>query len=100
LFNQAKEIESRLQTQGYNKKSFKTRDSLLRATVLTAFHFVEAYLNGSAFDYYASKQDEITDETKSLLFDWNPKTNKPRYLSLRDKALQYPKIILASEHPP
>jgi len=102
FFNQAKEIEPKIRPHGPSHKiSFKIHSALLRATVLATFHFVEAYLNGMAFDYYyASKEDEITEETKSLLFDWNPKTKRPRYLSLRDKALQYPKIILGLEQPP
>lgn len=100
LFNQAKEFDSRVRQPTSSNKDFKIRESLLRATVLLAFHFVEAYLNGLAFDYYASNQNRLTDETKSLLFDWNYKTDRPRYLSLRDKALQYPKIILGLAHPP
>jgi hypothetical protein len=100
LFNQAVEFDCRVNNQGNDKKIFKTRNSLLRATVLTAFHFVEAYLNGLAFDYYVSSKRTINEETESILSDWDPKRNKPRYLSLRDKVLQYPKIILGLEHPP
>ncbi len=83
-----------------DKINFKLQSALLRATVLAAFHFVEAYLNGLAFDYYILKEKDVSEETKTLLFDWNPKTNKPRYLSLRDKALQYPKIVLGLKEPP
>jgi hypothetical protein len=43
LFNQAKEFELRLKDSMAGKSTHKTRDSLLRATILAAYHFVEAY---------------------------------------------------------
>ncbi len=57
-----------------DKINFKLQSALLRATVLAVFHFVEAYLNGLAFDYYILKEKDVSEETKTLLFDWNPKT--------------------------
>ena len=62
LFNQAKEIERGLNRSTIGKKEHKTYYSLLRATVLTAFHFVEAYLNGLAFDHCATQHKKINEE--------------------------------------
>ena len=100
LYNQAFEFVHVLTKKQNDKPTTTTSGALSRATLLTAFRFVEAYLNGLAYDYLASHEGKIDDDMESLLLDWDAKRNRPQFLSLRAKALQYPKIILGLQHPP
>ncbi|HHT9126793.1 MAG TPA: hypothetical protein ACFYD6_13405 [Candidatus Brocadiia bacterium] len=99
LFNLAKEQHSKINKLTDSKRFIKTRNALNQATVTQAFYFVEAYLNGLSFNYYINKTD-LDDKTKMFLTEWNHIHNKPKYLSLRDKILQYPRIILDTQYPP
>ena len=100
LFNLSKEHHTKLDRLNDSKRLFKTSYALCLATITSAFYFVEAYLNGIAFDYYIANEAKLDDQTKMILTEWNPTMNRPRYLTLRDKALQYPRIILGSINPP
>ncbi len=65
---------------------------------LTAITFVEAYLNGIAADHYFANADQLSESTKGLLLDWDFLKGRPKFLSTRDKILQYQRIILNCEH--
>lgn len=78
----------------------KTQYALRRATVSTAVYFLEAYLNGLAFDFLADPNSVFTEEDKSVLSDWDFENNRPRYLSLKDKILKFQRIILKTQHAP
>jgi hypothetical protein len=78
----------------------KLVDFCLRAAVLSAFYFVEAYLNGVAFDYWVRHLENISDEDFELLLEWNGKLGKEKWISLRDKLYKYPRAILGLQHPP
>lgn len=99
LFNLAKEHSEKRRGAAVPKKVNKTRDALYHATVTTAYYFVEAYLNGLAYDHFYKHENTLDDDTKARLRDWD-ETRKRPILSLRHKALQYPKIVTASRHPP
>lgn len=77
----------------------KLVDFCLRAAVLSAFYFVEAYLNGVAFDYWVRHLENISDEDFELLLEWNGKLGKEKWISLRDKLYKYPRAILGLQHP-
>lgn len=83
-----------------SKKMIKTDLALCRATVLSAFVFLEAYLNGIAFDFYIKNKSNISDEQRSILTEWDFKNNRAKYVGLREKLLHYPKIICRLQHPP
>ena len=102
LFNLAKESHARVtpHQQGASKVNIKTNEALYRATVTTSFYFLESYLNGLAYDYYVVKNDDLDEDTKKILTEWDNVKNRPYYLSLRDKVLQYPRIIIGLDHPP
>ena len=82
------------------KRELKTDDALCRSTVAAAVYFVEAYLNGLAFDYLTENSKTLTEEKKGILSDFDFPKNRSRYLSLRDKVLKYQLIILQEQHPP
>ncbi len=100
LFNLAKDYHERGGSKSEIKVFHKTTLAIFRATVVTAFHFVEAYLNGLGFGFFAANRASIDQGTASILLDWDFEKDKPKYLSLRDKALQFPRIILGLKHPP
>ncbi len=99
LFNLTKERHVKTILQTDSKKSVKTTSALSQATVTQAFNFIEAYLNGLSFNYCVKKTD-LDDKTRTFLTEWDYTKNKPKYISLRDKILHYPRIIRGVEHPP
>jgi len=99
IFNLLKERQ--IKNDYIHKKSEKKKNmALMRTAVLTAFNFVEAYLNGVASDYFFSNFSSLDDETKIILTEWDHIRSKPRYLSLRDKALKYLRIACKTAYPP
>ncbi|MGB2897691.1 MAG: hypothetical protein WBB89_00395 [Candidatus Acidiferrum sp.] len=74
----------------------KTFNLHLHTAVLSAFYFVEAYLNGIAFDFYfRMKGDkELSQEETDKLGEYDSQRGRERWVSFRDKMLQYPKIVL------
>ena len=99
LFNLAAKSHAR-RTGVESTKERKERSSLQRATIVAAFNTIEAYLNGIAFDFLELNEGPLHRSDESLLREWDAARQRPRYLSLRDKLLQYPKIIVGAEHPP
>lgn len=82
-----------------------TRDAKLesfsvRSSVLCAFYFIEAYLNGIAFDFWVRNRKTIQDADAEVLLEWDSRGNRERWLSFKDKLYRYPKIILGAQHPP
>ena len=100
LFNLATDKNERAGAVLHGLRAKKEFDALLRAATSTALYFVEAYLNGLAYDHYFTKKDKLDEDSKKKLTEWDEKRNRPSYLSLRDKLLQYPRIILGEQHPP
>ena len=99
LFNLAREYSKKEKIDS-PKKIVKTGRAFLHSTVTTAYYFVEAYLNGIAFDYYVENKDELNEESKSLLTEWDYRTDRPKYITFRDKLVKYPRIILGVQHSP
>ncbi len=99
LFNLAREYLKKENTNS-PKKIVKTGRAFLHSTVTTAYYFVEAYLNGIAFDYYIKNKDKLDEEFKSLLTEWDYRTNRPKYIPFRDKLVKYPRTILGVQHSP
>ena len=100
LFNLARESHlNRRDTE--SKQAVKERVALQRATVVASFNVIEAYLNGLAFDHVELNGKKLDDAAKALLTEWDPVKQRPlRYLSLREKLLKYPRLIMGVEHPP
>jgi hypothetical protein len=82
------------------KRTVKTSNALRRAVLVTALHFVEAYLNGLAFDHLARNATSLDEKTKALLSERREGGTGRKYLSLREKALKYPRIVMGLDHPP
>jgi hypothetical protein len=71
----------------------------LRTAVLNAYYFVEAYLNGMAFDFCYTNADKISEEDKDFLLERSSE-KKRGFVSFERKATQYLKLILGTQHPP
>lgn len=100
LFNLATDKNERAGAPLHGLRAKKEFDALLRAATSTTLYFVEAYLNGLAYDHYFTKKDKLDEDSKKKLTEWDEKRSRPSYLSLREKLLQYPRIILGQQHPP
>lgn len=100
LFNVAKTQYNSINIKKDSGIKWKTFCSILHATIIAGYNFLESYLNGLAIDFYIMNKDKLDEKTIRLLTDWDFESNRPRYISLRDKMLQYPRIILGLEHPP
>ncbi len=83
-----------------SKNEIKAAGALYRAAALQAVNLVEAYINGVALDYYYANHTKLDEKTKGSLLDWDFQRDRPRYLSLRDKLLQYPRLVLGLTHSP
>lgn len=100
LFNLAKREYEAAKGSTAGKRVIKRRNALCRSATMAAIHFVESYVNGIAVDYVVTHEPGLDPTTKSVLLDWDFGQNRPRYLSLRDKILQYQRIILGVPHAP
>ncbi len=83
-----------------DKSKVKAFNFFRRSAVLSSFYFVEAYLNGVAFDFVLRHGQEIPSQEVDYLKEWDAGRNRERWVKFRDKLLQYPKIILKLQHPP
>jgi hypothetical protein len=93
LYNRCQRQWDVAQKPSASPEELKIYEALLRATLVATFEFVESYLNGIAADYVLS-HDDIDEGVLDRL------TEGRRYLSLREKSLQYPRIYLGEAHPP
>ena len=102
LFNLAKELVEKIgpNRQGKSKAYSKKLEACCRATATSAYYFIESYLNGLAYDHYVTHKETLDDKTKQILIEWDMQKGCSRYLSLREKLLQFPRIILGLSHPP
>jgi hypothetical protein len=100
LFNLAMEDSKTKALVRTQKRATKTTRTLFNTAALTAFYFVEAYLNGLAFDYAAKNGNTLDAKAQIALQEWNDASKKTKYLSLRDKVRKYVQIITASPNPP
>ncbi|MGD0694237.1 MAG: hypothetical protein ABSB82_05230 [Terriglobia bacterium] len=82
------------------KIAAKRHAALMRATVSTAFYFVEAYINCLAADHVHKNGGQLSENDRMVLTEWDPSKNRHRLLSTRDKLVKYPRIITASAFPP
>jgi hypothetical protein len=82
------------------KPDVKARAFYVRSTVISAFNFVESFLNGLAFDFVTTCRRTLSEAEVDFLTEWDSKRKRQRYVKLREKAVQYPKIVLNRKNPP
>lgn len=64
----------------------------LRGTVTAAYRFVEAYLNGVAYECFQSFHETLTLADHDLLAEWDSKNRRTRFVSFEQKLKEYPAI--------
>jgi len=100
LFNCAKEMRSTNLGIAGSKRAGKRVNALIRATASTAIYFLDAYLNGIAGDFYVDNHKKLDDRDKILLLERDLVKKRRVSVGLREKILQYPRIILGVKDPP
>jgi hypothetical protein len=102
-FNCACETKGKIKNLGYLKGGnldVKKLSLHLRTAVLSAYYFVEAYLNGIAFDYHYYNRQTLSQSENDLLMEWNSKKNRQKFVGFEEKIKEYPKLILQTTEPP
>jgi hypothetical protein len=94
-YNQAFAVKDRRE-----KRDVKAHTFYIRATIISGFNFVESFLNGLAFDLISTCRRTLSQTERDLLSEWDSKHKRQRYVKFRDKAVQYPKIVLNRKSPP
>jgi hypothetical protein len=100
LLNLALEHEKQVASGDRSKATQKRTEALCRAAIAAAFYFVEAYLNGLAFDHCIQHQESLSASERRLMTEWDERTQSAKYAKFRDKLLHYPRILMHLQHPP
>lgn len=90
----------RLTAQCKEAQSDEDRGALhtcLRCLVASVFHFLEAYLNGLAYDCFITKHDELPIHDHDVLAEWDSKKKRRKYVAFERKVFEYPAIVASAE---
>lgn len=71
--------------------------SYLRTAATAIFHFLEAYLNGLAYDCFHSHHDQLSPEDHDRLAEWNSEEKRSRFVAFNRKLFTYPVIAAKME---
>ncbi len=82
------------------KRAAKKHAALARATVSAAFYFVEAFINCAAADHVYLNGKMLSEKDRALLTEWDETRKRSKFISTRDKLVQYPRIITGATFPP
>lgn len=88
--------EVRKEVDDFRKRDPNDQLALLacvHAAVTTTFHFIEAYLNGLAYDCFQQHHDELSIEDHDLLAEWDSKEKRRSYVRFEVKLFEYPNIV-------
>ena len=99
-YNNAVSSQKAAHARPVEKKNAKAHFFYLRNAVLAGFYFVEAYLNGVAFDYLLRSRKVLMTEEADLLPERDSKKGKGGLVAFERKIKEYPKVILGLQHPP
>jgi hypothetical protein len=104
LFNLARRtLHSEAQQVGntrLEKGQLKTGGASCRATLTSAYYFLEGYLNGIAARYLVTHGESMEQETRDLLTEWDSKKKRPRWLPVREKILKFTRIVSGQAQSP
>jgi hypothetical protein len=100
IFGDAKLLLKEIQQIVNDGKTFRTREkakqktlfSYLRTLATVVYHFLEAYLNGIAFNCFQDHHNLLTIEDHDLLAEWDSVNKRPRFIPFETKLKKYPVI--------
>jgi len=78
-------------------KDQKNLQTYLRTVVTAVFHFIEAYLNGLAYDCFQLHHGQLDIEDHDLLGEWDSDRNRTRYVPFNKKLFRYPVVVGRAE---
>ena len=99
FWNEASTITVDLSRPYDEKLAIKKRQALLRGAVSSAFYMVEAFCNGIAFDVFLHRWDSISENDRQRITEWDAARGRPKYQTVRDKILHYPRMLAGSSSP-
>jgi len=94
LLERASEIQKGV--EDFRTRSTDDQFALLsysRAAVTMTFHFLEAYLNGLAYDCFMLHHDGLALDDHDLLAEWNSRKKRQKYVSFETKLFAYPRLV-------
>jgi hypothetical protein len=65
----------------------------LRCGATVVFHYLEAYLNGLAFDCLFRHHNELSEADRDLLTEWDRKKQRKAFVNVERKIFRYPLIF-------
>lgn len=65
----------------------------LRSCATITFHFLEAYLNGLAFDCLLRFHDRLSEDEHDMLVEWDRKKDSAKWIAVNTKIFRYPAIF-------
>jgi hypothetical protein len=101
LLRDVRTLWSDIEAIANDGNTFRTRpqetqhrlSSLLRTCTGIVSHFLEAYLNGLAFEYGRRFHEVLTTDEHDFLIEWNSKTKRDQFVSFQRKLREYPVVI-------
>ncbi len=101
LLQDAREFLERAKAAEKGIEDFRQRakedqlESLMfaRASLLATFTFIEAYLNGIAYDCFMENHDQLDLKDHDLLGEWDSDKKKRRFVDFKEKVFRYPVIV-------
>jgi hypothetical protein len=99
FWNEACRVRVNERRPHYQKLQRKRLQALLRGAVSSAFYMVEAFCNGLAFETYLRRWESLTENDRQRIQEWDATRNRPKYLTIRDKILHYPRLVIGAPSP-
>jgi len=101
LFGDAEVLLEQARTFHKGVKDFRQRTredqfllhTFLRTGATVVFHYLEAYLNGLAFDCLLRHLDVLSQTDHDLLIEWDGKNNRRAFVNVEKKLFRYPAIF-------
>lgn len=67
--------------------------SYLRSATMAVFSFLEAYLNGLAYDCFHLHHQRLSVKDHDLLAEWDSQQQRRRFVAFHEKIFRYPKVV-------
>lgn len=94
LLQKARQVQGAAKTQRELPTArHRTLHTLLRSLVTALFTFLEAYLNGIAFDCFQQYHDHLDLDAHDFLAEWNSVKGQRKFVKFEDKVFRYPRLI-------
>jgi hypothetical protein len=98
LLQKARQVQAGAASQrALPRARHRVLHSLLRPVVTALFTFVEAYLNGIAYDCFHKHHGALDLSDHDLLAEWDSQKKRQRFVSFDQKVFKYPAVVARAE---